>query len=110
MKKHYLLDPNVIFLNHGSFGATPRPVLEAYQAWQIRLEHQPVLFLGREIWDELKKARQILGNYLNVDADDLVYIPNATVGANIIASSLKLDPGDEILTTDHEYGACENGG
>ncbi|MBN2045105.1 MAG: aminotransferase class V-fold PLP-dependent enzyme [Anaerolineales bacterium] len=108
MKEHYLLDPDIIFLNHGSFGATPRPVLKAYQAWQTRLERQPVQFLGREIWNELKQARQILGNYLNADADDLVYIPNATFGVNIIARSLQLAPGDEILTTDHEYGACEN--
>jgi len=108
MKEHYLLDPEIIFLNHGSFGATPRPVLEAYQNWQFRLERQPVQFLTREIWDELKRARQTLGNYLNADADDLVYIPNATYGVNIIARSLRLEPGDEILTTDHEYGACEN--
>ena len=108
MKEHYLLNPDIIFLNHGSFGATPRPVLEAYQDWQARLERQPVQFLARDIFGELKKARQILGNYLNADADDLVYIPNATFGVNIIARSLHLEPGDEILTTDHEYGACEN--
>jgi len=108
VKEHYLLDPEIIFLNHGSFGATPRPVQEAYQNWQARLERQPVQFLGREIWDELKQARQILGNYLNANADDLVYIPNATFGTNIIARSLQLEPGDEILITDHEYGACEN--
>jgi isopenicillin-N epimerase len=108
MKEHYLINPAIIFLNHGSFGATPRPVLDAYHNWQARLERQPVQFLGREIWGELKQARQILGDYLNADADDLVYIPNATFGVNIIARSLQLEPGDEILTTDHEYGACEN--
>lgn len=108
MKEHYLLDPDIIFLNHGSFGAAPRLVLDSYQNWQIRLEHQPVQFLARELSGELKKARQILGDYLNADADDLVYIPNTTYGVNIIARSLKLKPGDEILTTDHEYGACEN--
>jgi isopenicillin-N epimerase len=108
MKEHYLLDPNVIFLNHGSFGATPRSVMDAHWAWQIRLERQPVQFITREMLPALKQARQILGNYLNADADDLVYIPNATFGVNIIARSLKLEPGDEILTTDHEYGACEN--
>ena len=108
MKKYYLLDPDIVFLNHGSFGATPRPVLDAYQDWQARLERQPVQFLARDIWDELKKARQILGDYLNADDDDLVYIPNATFGVNIVARSLSLEPGDEILTTNHEYGACEN--
>jgi len=108
MKEHFLLDPDVVFLNHGSFGATPRPVLEAYQNWQTRLERQPVQFIVREMLPELKQARQILGGYLNADANDLVYIPNATFGVNTIARSLQLKPGDEILTTDHEYGACEN--
>jgi isopenicillin-N epimerase len=108
MKEYYLLDPEIIFLNHGSFGATPIPVMEAYQAWQIRLERQPVHFISRELLPELKRARQALGAYLNADEDDLVYIPNATFGVNIVARSLQLAPGDEILTTDHEYGACEN--
>lgn len=108
MKELFLLDPNIIFLNHGSFGATPRPVMDAYQAWQTRLERHPVQFITSELIPELKKARQILGDYLNADADDLVYVPNATFGANIVARSLQLEPGDEILTTDHEYGACEN--
>ncbi len=108
MKDFFLLDHNIIFLNHGSFGATPRPVLDTYQEWQTRLERQPVQFITRELLPELKKARQILGNYLSADADDLVFIPNATFGVNIIARSLQLNLGDEILTTDHEYGACEN--
>jgi isopenicillin-N epimerase len=108
MKKHYLLDPDVIFLNHGSFGATPRPVMDSYQNWQLQLEHQPVHFITRELLPELKKARQTLGEYLNAGADDLVYIPNTTFGVNSIARSLSLEPGDEILTTEHEYGACEN--
>ncbi|WP_345300701.1 aminotransferase class V-fold PLP-dependent enzyme [Candidatus Villigracilis affinis] len=107
LKQHFLLDPSVIFLNHGSFGAAPRPVFEAYQNWQLRLERQPVLFLGRELDGLLKKSRQALGEYLNTDSNDLVYIPNATHGVNIIAHSLQLKPGDEILTTDHEYGACD---
>jgi isopenicillin-N epimerase len=108
MKEHYLLDPEIIFLNHGSFGATPRSVMETYQAWQIRLERQPVHFISRELLPELKRARHTLAAYLNADADDLVYIPNATYGVNIVARSLPLEPGDEILATDHEYGACEN--
>lgn len=106
-KELFLLDPEVIFLNHGSFGATPKPVMEAYQNWQFRLERQPVLFLGRELDGLLRESRKSLGEYLNADADDLVYIPNATHGVNIIAHSLKLRPDDEIITTDHEYGACD---
>lgn len=107
LKEHFLLDPEIIFLNHGSFGAAPKTVFEAYQSLQRRLERQPVLFLGRELDGLLRESRAALSEYLNVDADDLVYIPNATHGINIIARSLQLNPGDEILTTDHEYGACD---
>lgn len=107
LKEYFLLDPNVIFLNHGSYGATPKPVFEAYQNWQRRLERQPVLFLGRELPRFLHESRVALGNYLNANADDLVYIPNATHGVNIVAHSLHLKPDDEILTSDHEYGACD---
>ena len=106
-KELFLLDPSVIFLNHGSFGATPKPVFEVYQNWQSRLEKQPVLFLGREYDRLLYESRAKLGIYLNAAAEDLVYIPNATHGVNIIARSLQLTPGDEILTSDHEYGACD---
>jgi isopenicillin-N epimerase len=108
LKSIFLLDPEVIFLNHGSFGACPRPVFEAYQTWQLKLERQPVLFLGRELAGYEQQARQALGEYLNAPADDLVYVPNATHGVNIVARSLDLKPGDEILTTHHEYGACDN--
>ena len=107
LKGYFLLDPHVVFLNHGSYGATPRPVFETYQGWQLRLERQPVLFLGREFNQLMYEARSILGAYLHVDADDMVFIPNATHGVNIIAHSLHLQPGEEILTTDHEYGACD---
>ncbi len=107
LKEYFLLDPHIVFLNHGSFGASPKPVFEAYQNWQLRLERQPVLFLGRELDALLGESRSVLGKYLNAPADDLVYIPNATHGVNIIARSLQLKPGDEILTSDHEYGACD---
>ncbi len=107
-KNLFLLDPGVIFLNHGSFGACPKPVFAAYQAWQRQLEEQPVLFLGREFADLQLTARQKLGVFLGAQANDLVYIPNATYGVNLIAHSLAIQPGDEILTTDHEYGACDN--
>lgn len=107
LRQHFLLDPTIIFLNHGSFGATPIPVFEAYQQWQRQLENQPVLFLGREYDHLLYESRSALGQYLKADAADLVYIPNATHGVNIIARSLNLQSGDEVLTSDHEYGACD---
>ena len=107
LRSHYLLDPNVIFLNHGSFGATPRTVFDTYQSWQRRLEWQPVRFLGTELAGHLAEARAALGDILGADAADLVYIPNATFGVNVVARSLRLGAGDEVLATDHEYGACD---
>ncbi|HLO28822.1 MAG TPA: aminotransferase class V-fold PLP-dependent enzyme, partial [Anaerolineales bacterium] len=98
LKEYFLLDPSIVFLNHGSFGATPRPVFETYQNWQRRLECQPVLFLGRELDGLLLESRRALAEYLNAAVDELVYIPNATHGVNIVAHSLQLQPGDEILT------------
>jgi isopenicillin-N epimerase len=108
LKKLFLLDPDVVFLNHGSFGATPRPVFDAYQGWQRELERQPVRFLGRDLGDHLEGARQALAKYLHAAAEDLVYIPNAIFGINLVARSLPLAAGDEILTSDHEYGACDH--
>ncbi len=107
LRELFLLDPEIHFLNHGSFGATPKPVFEAYQAWQLRLERQPVLFLGREYDQLLREARTALAAYVHAEADDLVYLTNATQAVNLVARSLPLAPGDEILTTDHEYGACD---
>lgn len=101
----FLLDPKVTFLNHGSFGACPRPVFETYQAWQLELERQPVAFLGRRHDALMDTAREALARFLTADPANLVYVPNATAGINLAARSLPLQPGDEILTTDHEYGA-----
>ena len=106
-KELFLLDPDVAFLNHGSFGATARPVFEQYLVWQRELERQPVEFLGRRFNDLMREARRALAAYVQTDADNLVYVPNATTGLNIVARSLRLNPGDEILSTDHEYGALD---
>jgi isopenicillin-N epimerase len=103
----FLLRPDVVFLNHGSFGACPRPVFEAYQAWQLELERQPVEFLGRRFGALLAEARVALGAVVGADAGDVVYVPNATTGLNAVARSLPLEPGDEVLGTDHEYGALD---
>jgi isopenicillin-N epimerase len=108
-KDFFLLDPTITFLNHGSFGATPRVVFEKYQWWQRELERQPVEFLGRRFNDLMREARASLATYIHADANNIVYVPNATTGLNIVARSLQfaLRPGDEILTTDHEYGALD---
>ena len=102
-----LLDPDVIFLNHGSFGATPKPVFDVYQHWQRELERQPVEFLDRHFVERMSASRAVLAEYLGTQRDNLVYITNTTVGVNIIARSLDLGPGDEVLATNHEYGACD---
>ena len=107
IKEQFLLDPEVIFLNHGSFGATPKPVFKVYQEWQRHLEKQPVYFVDSEMPERFEIARQALGSYVNADASDLVYVPNATFGINVVARSLKLETSDEVLTSDHEYGACD---
>ncbi|MBK8025297.1 MAG: aminotransferase class V-fold PLP-dependent enzyme [Chloroflexi bacterium] len=107
LRDQFLLDPSVLFLNHGSFGACPKPVFETYQRWQLELERQPVQFLGRRADALLDEARGRLSDYLGASPDGLVFVPNATVGMNIAARGLKLQPGDEILTTDHEYGAID---
>ncbi|MEM5775123.1 MAG: aminotransferase class V-fold PLP-dependent enzyme, partial [Anaerolineaceae bacterium] len=103
----FLLDPQIIFLNHGSFGATPHPVFAAYQRWQAELEQQPVEFLGRRFAGLMQTARETLGEYLHTRPDNLVFVHNATQGLNIIARSLELGPQDEVLASDHEYGAMD---
>ena len=105
MRDQFLLDPNVVFLNHGSYGATPRIVFERYQAWQLELEHQPVDFIGRRAKDLLQNAREKLANYFHACPENLVYMTNVTVALNAVARSLQLNPDDEVLTTDQEYGA-----
>lgn len=106
-KSDFLLREDVTFLNHGSFGACPKTVFEEYLFWQRELEYQPVEFIGRKLQGLLKTAREGLASYLVCDHNDLVFVPNATQGVNIIARSLRFDAGSEIITTNHEYGACD---
>ncbi|MBL8128525.1 MAG: aminotransferase class V-fold PLP-dependent enzyme [Chloroflexia bacterium] len=107
LRAEFLLDPDVIFLNHGSFGATPEPVFREYQRWQRELERQPVAFLGRNADRLLDEARAKMASFIGCNADELAFNPNPTTGVNVVARSLRLQPGDEILGTDLEYGACE---
>lgn len=108
MKNLFLLDPSLTFLNHGSFGACPAKVLESCQWWQREMERNPVEFLGRRSAGLLAQSRAALAAYLGAQPEHLVYVANATSGVNTVARSLLLREGDEILTTDHEYGACDN--
>ena len=115
LAKHFLLREDVVFLNHGSFGACPRPVFEAYQNWQLELERQPVEFLGgasaflggKGLTDRMRVPRVELAAMLGTSPEDIVSVVNCTEGLNIVAQSLDLKPGDEIVTTDHEYSALE---
>jgi isopenicillin-N epimerase len=108
MRDHWTLDPSVIFLNHGSFGAAPSAVLNAQQKWRERLEAEPVRFMVRELELLLDGARHELAEFLGATPRDVAFVPNATAGVNAVAQSLELEAGDEILTTDHEYNACHN--
>ncbi|MGC4121670.1 MAG: aminotransferase class V-fold PLP-dependent enzyme [Myxococcales bacterium] len=107
MKDLFLLDPSVVFLNHGSFGATPATVLEAQWRWQRELERNPVEFLGRRSAQLLAEARAALAEFLGTRGDLLVFLANTTHGVNAVARSVPLARGDEVLSTDHEYGACD---
>jgi isopenicillin-N epimerase len=107
LRGEFLLDPEVVFLNHGSFGATPEPVFAEYSRWQRELERQPVEFLGRRAEDLLDEARAAMAAYLSCGRDALVFVPNATTGINVVAKSLPLETGDEVVGSDLEYGACE---
>ena len=107
MRNEFLLTPDLIFLNHGSFGACPREVLAAQQRWQMEMESNPVEFLGRRSAGLLLQARKALAQAMGASADELVFVPNSTTGVNIVARSFPLQPGDEVLTTDLEYGACD---
>ena len=107
MRAEFLLDPDVVFLNHGSFGACPRPVFERYQAWQRELESQPVEFIARRLPDLLADARARLGSFVGADADDLTFVPNATSAVYMAARALALRQDDEVLATALEYGGCD---
>jgi isopenicillin-N epimerase len=105
LRRHWLLRPDVIYLNHGAFGPSPRRVLEARRQWAERLAGDPWDFLARQMAGHLAEARARLGRFVGAGGDDLIFVENATVGMNIVAASTPLAPGDEVLATNHEYGA-----
>lgn len=104
----FLLNPAITFLNFGSFGATPKPIFENYQHWQRVLEAEPVQFIAFDGFNYLAESRAALAKYIGcADQDDLVYVTNPSFAINLIAKNFSLKAGDEILTTDIEYGACD---
>lgn len=107
LKNQFLLSEEYTHLNHGSFGACPKPIFADYQKWQLALERDPVDFFVNRGNVQLQKSKEALAEYINCDADDLVYTTNPTYAINIIAKSLDLQAGDEILATNHEYGALD---
>ena len=108
LKEQWALDPSIVFLNHGSFGATPRVVLELQSALRARMEKNPMQFFVRDLEGLLDEARAALGAFVRAAPEDLAFVPNATTGVNAVVRSLRLEAGDELLTTDHEYNACKN--
>lgn len=106
LAQHWTLDPAVCFLNHGSFGACPRVVQEAQTELRAQMERQPVRFLTRDLPPLLDTARAALAAFVGAEAAHLAFVPNATSAVNAVVRSLALEPGDELLTTDHAYNAC----
>lgn len=106
-KSQFLLDKRITFLNHGSFGACPKPVFRTYQKFQRILEKQPIEFLDRKYDQMMNHARHFLEDFIEAGRDSLFFTPNVTTSLNLVASSLDLNPGDEVLTSDLEYGACD---
>jgi isopenicillin-N epimerase len=104
VREHFLLDPEVVYLNHGVYGACPRPVFERYQAWQLELEREPAQFISLRLSELLAHARAALAAYLGAQADDLTFVQNATNG---VWPERSTQPGDDVLATDLEYGACD---
>jgi isopenicillin-N epimerase len=107
MRDVFLLRSDVVYLNHGAFGACPRPVFETYQRWQRDLEAEPTEFLGRRFRDLMASARSALAAFVGTAGDNVVFVPNATTGLNAVARSLRVGTGDVVLATDHEYGALD---
>ncbi|MGZ7030415.1 MAG: aminotransferase class V-fold PLP-dependent enzyme [Thermoanaerobaculia bacterium] len=108
VKEHWLLDPAITFLNHGSFGATPRAVLDKQTEYRLRMEREPVRFLVREIEPLLDAARRKVAAFVGAEPESLVFVPNATAGVNAVLRSLDLDQNDELLVTNQEYNASRN--
>jgi isopenicillin-N epimerase len=107
-RERWTLDPEVAFLNHGSFGATPRSVLEHQAELRARLEREPVAFFERFLPGALATAREAVAGFVGADPAGLAFIPNASTGVATVLANQRFEPGDELLVTDHAYAACHN--
>lgn len=107
-RKFWALDPTITFLNHGSFGACPKPILKLQDGLRREMEAEPVQFLWQRFEERLEPARKVLAKFLGARSKDLVFTTNATTGVNAVVRSLKFQPGDELLTTSLDYNACRN--
>lgn len=107
IREQFLLNPGITFLNHGSFGACPKPIFENYQQWQRNMEAEPIQFLTKKYYDALAVSKQMLATYINCNAEDFFFLQNPTTAINQVVKSLGLKQGDEVLTTNHEYGAMD---
>jgi isopenicillin-N epimerase len=108
MAVHWRLDPDVVFLNHGSFGACPTVVLEKQRELRDLMEREPIRFFVETAEEMLDQSRAVVARLVQADAEGIAFVPNATAGVNTVVRSLKFQPGDELLTNTHEYNACDN--
>ena len=108
LAKHWPLDPDLTFLNHGSFGATPNEVLDEQSRLRIQIERDPVRFFERDFIRKLDSSREALCEFLNAEPMGMTFVKNATEGVNTVLRSLELNPGDEIIVPNHSYQACWN--
>jgi isopenicillin-N epimerase len=105
MKDWFLLDPDITFLNHGSYGACSKPVFKEYQDWQQKLENQPVQFMTNQVYSAMEKSRESMSQFVGCDEKELVFFQNPTTAVTNVIYNLDLKPGDEVLMSNHEYGA-----
>ena len=107
IKDQFLLDPDVRFFNHGSYGACPKPIFDDYQRWQRALEFEPVQFITKKREEALLVSKKILAQYVGCDHEDFFFVQNPTTAVNQIVKSLGFKEGDEVLSTNLEYGAMD---
>lgn len=108
LAENWSLDPAILYLNHGSFGACPRVVQERRRLLLEEMEIEPMAFLDRRYFNQILEVREELGRFIGAEGCDLAFVPNATTAVNTVLNSLQMKPGDELLVTDHEYAACKN--